>query len=287
MRQFLRKKNTWIHHGLALILLLFICTPVILWASEYTLLAPISGPQGSGVTELNTVSGEGGFSRYVKTVFRIVVGMAGIITVVILIFAGIEYTVSGANEALRSSAKKRMEEALTGLILALAGYLILQTINPSLVDFELRIPRIDSNAYVPAENDVSSASSPVQLFGGNSGRGIPASQAPISDNTRTQVERRILPYVISELCKDDPSKCSSRFIEEIKSSISINKIETVAGGKIITIHATPEINEYLIGKGKTPTQGQTSYFGLTPVTGWGVQYNSEVNGWRFNDKFDD
>ena len=47
-----------------------------------------------------------------------------------------EYIISGANEAMRSEAKKRIESAIWGLVMALVSYLVLYTINPSLVDFK-------------------------------------------------------------------------------------------------------------------------------------------------------
>lgn len=107
--------------------------------SNYVLLAPLQGAGQGGSAIKESVSG---FAEYAQLAFRIGVGFAGLLTVVILIYAGIEYTLSGANEALKGSARKRMEDAMTGLILAVSGYLILQTINPELVKFNLNIPEI-------------------------------------------------------------------------------------------------------------------------------------------------
>ena len=52
-----------------------------------------------------------------------------------IVIGGVEYIISGANESSRSDAKKRINSAISGLVLALVSYLVLYTINPSLVDF--------------------------------------------------------------------------------------------------------------------------------------------------------
>ena len=52
-----------------------------------------------------------------------------------IVIGGVEYIISGASESMRGEAKKRIENAIWGLVMALVSYLVLYTINPSLVDF--------------------------------------------------------------------------------------------------------------------------------------------------------
>lgn len=114
--------------------------PIIAYGAgtDYVLLSPLEAPIGEPLKRVSS------FSTYAQMAFRIIVGMAGLITVVILIIGGIEYVSSGisGNEAARSSAHKRIWDAITGLVLALSGYFILYTINPKLATFELKIPEI-------------------------------------------------------------------------------------------------------------------------------------------------
>jgi len=56
--------------------------------------------------------------------------------VMMIVIGGVEYIISGANESMRGEAKKRIENAIWGLVMALVSYLVLYTINPSLVDLE-------------------------------------------------------------------------------------------------------------------------------------------------------
>ena len=53
-----------------------------------------------------------------------------------IVIGGVEWIISGASESMRSEAKKHINGAITGLIMALVAYLVLYTINPSLVNFE-------------------------------------------------------------------------------------------------------------------------------------------------------
>lgn len=119
-----------------------IALPAVAYGADYKLLSPLATPTMAPKTTVSS------FSEYAKLAFQIVVGIAGLITVIILIIGGIEYVSSGisGNEAARTSAHKRIWDAITGLILALSGYFILYTINPKLANFELKIPEIKSGA---------------------------------------------------------------------------------------------------------------------------------------------
>jgi len=70
---------------------------------------------------------------YFKNLYEIGVGLAGVLAVLFIVIGGLEYIASAANPSAKESAKKRIWAAIGGLLLALASYLILQTINPALV----------------------------------------------------------------------------------------------------------------------------------------------------------
>ena len=73
--------------------------------------------------------------EYLTWAFRFVLALAGFLAVMMIVIGGVEYIISGANESMRGEAKKRIENAIWGLVMALVSYLVLYTINPSLVDF--------------------------------------------------------------------------------------------------------------------------------------------------------
>lgn len=76
-------------------------------------------------------------SSYFVSVFRILIGVAAILAVIVLIWAGFEYVVGAANPQTRSDAKDRIIGALLGLLLALVAWIILNTINTRLVTSEI------------------------------------------------------------------------------------------------------------------------------------------------------
>lgn len=95
----------------------------------YTLLQSLPNTSG-GLKENVTLK------EYLTWAFRFTLALAGFLAVMMIVIGGVEYIISGANESSRSDAKKRINNAISGLVLALVSYLVLYTINPSLVDFK-------------------------------------------------------------------------------------------------------------------------------------------------------
>ena len=102
--------------------------------TEYQLLAPIplNGPS-SGETPATTAE------LYIKGVFTLIIAVAGGLAVVRIIFGGIQYMSTDAFEG-KSEAKTVIENAIWGPLLAISAWLILFTINPDLIEFDLTIP---------------------------------------------------------------------------------------------------------------------------------------------------
>jgi hypothetical protein len=95
----------------------------------YTLLQPL--PQEGTYLKENVT-----LEQYLNWVYGFTLTLAGFLAVMMIVIGGVEYIISGANESMRASAHKRIWGAISGLVLVLAAYIILYTINPSLVDFE-------------------------------------------------------------------------------------------------------------------------------------------------------
>lgn len=129
------------------LIILFICAlfffvfPQVNAETTYKLLAPLPG--GS-----NELPAEGGFSIYARELFWFLLSAAGVLALLMLVIGGVEYVGSAGNTSLLGDAKGRITNALLGLLLALTSWLILNTINPDLVDSTLEIPPIN----LPAVN---------------------------------------------------------------------------------------------------------------------------------------
>ena len=117
--------------------------------THYCLLAPLPGLStestttvASGTTNVlfeNAVNVSGGFGEYALAIIRIVIGLMGVLAVIMIVFGGIQYMISSSGGE-KAGGKERMTNAIYGLLLALSSYLILNTINPNLVDLKITVP---------------------------------------------------------------------------------------------------------------------------------------------------
>lgn len=78
--------------------------------------------------------------EFLKYNYNIGLGIAGILAVVMIVVAGIQWVTSGGNSEMISSAKKRIGGALIGLLIAYLSYTILNIVNPALIN--LRLPQV-------------------------------------------------------------------------------------------------------------------------------------------------
>ncbi len=87
---------------------------------------------------------------FIKYMFRYSVMAAGILSVIMIMFAGFEWVTSGGNSEKISGAKKKISGAIMGLLIASFAYVLLGTINPYLVN--LRLPQawmVNSQGLAP------------------------------------------------------------------------------------------------------------------------------------------
>jgi hypothetical protein len=81
-------------------------------------------------------SGTVNFSQYVSFMFRLLITLGALFAVLMLVIAGIGYMISDSVPSI-DAAKQRARAALYGLLLLTACWLILYTINPNLLRFDL------------------------------------------------------------------------------------------------------------------------------------------------------
>ena len=99
-------------------------------AAPYNLLQPIQNIQQSN----NIVD-------YTNQIVPFIIMLAAVLAVVQIVIGGMEYALSESILA-KEAGKDRIQMALLGLFIALLSYIILNTINPDLVN--LKIPQIDT-----------------------------------------------------------------------------------------------------------------------------------------------
>ncbi|OHA84699.1 MAG: hypothetical protein A2408_03670 [Candidatus Yonathbacteria bacterium RIFOXYC1_FULL_52_10] len=87
-------------------------------------------PAGQGTT----------FMQYAPAFFTVLIATAGILAVVMIVVGGIRLVVSGASESERSKGKEQIGNAIAGLVLIALSWLILNVINPNLVNVQFSVP---------------------------------------------------------------------------------------------------------------------------------------------------
>jgi len=78
-------------------------------------------------------------AQYIISLYRFGVWFAISLSIFMIMFGGFQWLVSGGSPDRIGRAKGYISNALIGLILALASYIILETINPQLVNLEIPV----------------------------------------------------------------------------------------------------------------------------------------------------
>lgn len=118
------------------------------FGKSYKLLAPI-GDIGEVAT------GDASFGIYLGRIFQFVIGAAGILAVLMIVWGGTEYLLSEAFDT-KKAAVNRMQAAVWGLLLAFGSWLILNTVNPNLLNLGIVVPKITLQelVLVPTQSDL-------------------------------------------------------------------------------------------------------------------------------------
>jgi len=98
-------------------------------AFQYHLMVPLPTSEG-------TVSTTTGIVDYIKTLYLFAMGIAGVIAMGLIVFAGFQWLTSAGSYSTISKARNRMSNAIFGLVILLGSYLLLNTINPALVNLK-------------------------------------------------------------------------------------------------------------------------------------------------------
>jgi hypothetical protein len=112
------------------------------FVSAYELLEPLPEGQGEIV--------ETGLTDYLSWLFKFALAAAAFLAVLQIVIGGLQIISGGASETARSNAKKRIQDALWGLLLAFGAVLILETISPGqFTNLSLSITPVTIEAPAP------------------------------------------------------------------------------------------------------------------------------------------
>lgn len=124
-------KTSFIARLCAIIISLFFAGAVA--AQSYIPLAPLPGIDYGKAGENPTAA----FAGYLSSLVTFAIAIAGALAVIMIIIGGTQYVASGITPDAKGDAKDRITNAFIGLALTLTSYLILNSINPDLLKFNL------------------------------------------------------------------------------------------------------------------------------------------------------
>jgi hypothetical protein len=112
----------------SLLLFFVFASPTVLLA-EYQ---PLQELPIDGHNEAYQQASEGNFTPYLNGLVKILIGVAASLAVIFITIGGVQYITTDSLTG-KESGKETINNALLGLLLALASWLILNTINPDLI----------------------------------------------------------------------------------------------------------------------------------------------------------
>ncbi len=83
-------------------------------------------------------------ARYLPNAFNLAIGIAVALAFIVIVYGGVMYATSDALSG-KSAGREAIENALWGLLLVIGAYMILQTINPQMLTFDLTIQQFTTN----------------------------------------------------------------------------------------------------------------------------------------------
>jgi type IV secretory pathway VirB2 component (pilin) len=126
---------------------------------QYNLLAPLpDATQPGGLLKTFNIGSNNSFSDYLKLIFRLLIGIAGILSVIMIVIGGIEYMSTDAVSG-KEAGLDRLNQAVLGLMIALGAWLLLNSINPQILS--LRFNQDYSQQNIPIIEEQDTPQSPV------------------------------------------------------------------------------------------------------------------------------
>ncbi len=254
-------------------------------SNNYQLLAPL--PKVSPTFDPTDDSALG---KYLNIMIEVVIGLSAVFAVVMIVIGGIEYMTSELISS-KEAGKEKIEGALLGLIIALGAYALLNTINPDLLNSDLKISQatitVDLEADVPQTYDPITKKYPNGVTYGNPWDNTVGSTASLPQYVTLNS---------SECTKIGQTGCTSTRgldtsnLQKVQWGCKCNLVVTggteswLHGGKTgntshqlgsatVDIRKTPELTNYITG-------GKPLVYFKRYTNGDGLSYLYEGNHWH-------
>ena len=118
---------------------------------KYTLLEPLPCIDGVGGCASDKSQTDISLNDYIGYIYKFAIAVAAFLAVFMIIWGGFEYMLSDSITS-KSDARNKFKNAATGLLMVLASYLILRTIDPRLVEINTSLPKIKVATTVTSDS---------------------------------------------------------------------------------------------------------------------------------------
>lgn len=118
------------------ILFVIILLPMIIFAEESGQIVPLENLPG--FEDVYEPLSRGDFTPYVQGMLNLLIGISATLAVIYIALGGIQYITTDSIGG-KEDGKDKIKTSLLGLILILSSWLILVTINPNLIQFQLNL----------------------------------------------------------------------------------------------------------------------------------------------------
>jgi hypothetical protein len=241
-------------------------------SNEYTVLAPLPGVGDKGGTTT--------LQDYVPAIFKLAIGLSAAFAVLMIVIGGFQYMSTDAIMK-KENGKKRIQNAVFGLVLVIGAWLILYTINPNLLTLNLDIKAVSTTGTGGGT-----------LGGGNVLPGYTMTPAQIADSQATKDKLyndsggKITTNSVDPCLTGQTAGCTNlndlpanaiAGIEQLQKNCNCNLLITggTEGGHLshgpgqpnLDLSPSSALGQYIIGKSSASTQ-----------TSLGQQYTVDVNG---------
>jgi hypothetical protein len=147
------KKISKISLKIAVVMIIFFSALNTVYAltDDYTMLTPlpISSDCGANSTTCKT-----SLSTYLPGMFKFAIGIAAVMAFVMITFGGIMYMTSDAISG-KAQGREYVTNAVYGLLLVIGAWVILNTINPQILKFDLNLQKPSIQSATPTVTSTS------------------------------------------------------------------------------------------------------------------------------------
>ena len=128
----LRFLTRWYHRNMKQLLLSILVSVLFFPATIFAQSSYSTLIDGTPLSDTNDIG------QYLNSIYLLAIVAAALFAVVKIIIAGVKYMLSDVVTS-KEDAKKDIRTSLLGLIIIISAVLILNTINPNLTDFDLKL----------------------------------------------------------------------------------------------------------------------------------------------------